>query len=81
MSSPVSLNKWYWAFSFHLFFKPEHSSRELRIVALKLIRREISRMMLVEILNDMESASVDVEMDIPCFKVGSERLPDRYLRM
>lgn len=52
MSSPVSLNKWYWAFSFHLFFKPEYSSRELRIVALKLIRREISRMMFVEILND-----------------------------
>ena len=68
-------------FLFHLLFKPEHSCWELRIVALKLIRREIARMMLVEILHNMESAAVDVEMDIPCFKVGRERFPDRYLRM
>lgn len=70
-------------FLIHSFFKPEHPVvffvfKPVFFACLRIVR---VGMVTVEELHDMESAAVDVEMDIPFFKIGSDGFPYLHLRV
>ena len=67
----------------HLFFEPEHTIKVFTLVIVLFAGLRIMRirMMAVEEFDDMETAFVDIEMDIPCLEAGSTGLPDFCLRI
>ena len=67
----------------HLFFKPEHTIKVFTLIIVLFAGLWIMRirMMAVEEFDDMETAFVDIEMDIPCLEAGSTGLPDFCLRI
>ena len=69
--------------SLHALFKAEHTAEVSTLIIVFFVGFRIMRirMMAVEKLDDMEPAFVDIEMDVPRFKVGSTRLPDFCFRI
>ena len=62
--------------SFHPFLKLKQS-----VLLVKLLRHIGVWMMLVEELNGMESAAVDIKMDIPAVEIRGAGFPHFYLWM
>ncbi len=65
----------------HYFFKTEHPVRELIVQFIARVRIFRVRMIFVEKLYNIKSAAVDIEMDIPFFKIWSHRFPNLNFRM
>ncbi len=65
----------------HSFLKPKHTVRKLFIDLFSHLRVIGVGMMAVKELHDMETTSVDVEVDISLLKVRRYGLPDLHFRM
>ena len=65
----------------HPLLKPEHTLRELLVNMLRQFR--IIRVWVVAVIefHNMKAAAVHIEMYIPLFKIGRDRLPDLHLRV
>ena len=63
---------------FHLLFKAKHAVEAFTFIIVPFTRLRIMRigMMTVEKLDNMEPAFVDIEVDVPCFKIWGTCLPD-----
>lgn len=63
---------------FHLFLKTEHAVEVLTFIIVFFAGLRIMwvGMMTVEKLDNMEPAFVDIEVDVPCFKIWGTGLPD-----
>ena len=70
-------------FSFHSLFKAEHAVKALALIVVFLACLRIMGigMMSVEELHDMETALVDIEVDVPGFEEGRAGLSDIRLRV
>ena len=63
-------------FLFHSFLKLKES-----VLLVKLLRHVRVWVMLVEKLNGMESAAVDIEVDVATVEIRDASFPHFYLRM
>ena len=65
----------------HPLLKPEHTLRELLVYMLRQFR--IIRVWVVAVIefHNMKAAAVHIKMNIPLFKIRSDRLPDLHLQM
>ena len=61
--------------------KSEHTIRKLLIYMLRHFRIVRIRMVTVIKFHNMKTAAIDIEMDIPLFKIRSDCLPDLHIRV
>ena len=65
----------------HPLLKPEHTLRKLLVNMLRQFRIIRVGMITVIEFHDMKAAAIDIEMYIPLFKIGRDRLLDLHLRV
>ena len=65
----------------HHLLKPEHTIRKLLVYMLRHFRIIGIGVVTVIKFHNMKTAAIDIEMDIPLFKIRSDCLPDLHLRV